>query len=220
MDTDIHNFEDMKLKENLLRGIFSYGFTKPSEIQEKAIPIILSGTDLIAQSQSGTGKTGAFTISMLNIIDDSQEGCQGMILAPTKELAVQIYEVCKNIGQYLTGVNPVLCVGGEDIRESAVRVNTGAVIIIGTPGRIIDMADRKIIKLCNMKLLVLDEADELLKSNFSDQVRKIITKINEKTQICIFSATFPDYVLELTKHFMNNPEELLIKTSNITFKIK
>ena len=138
---EYENFEDMGLKDTILRGIFGYGFEKPSKIQSKAIVPILKTKDAIVQSQSGTGKTGTFVISTLQLIDESLSGCQGMIIAHTKELARQIHNVCSNIGRY-TKINSILCTGGVNIFESKRQLKDGTNIAIGTPGRIIDMINK------------------------------------------------------------------------------
>lgn len=215
---EAYSFEDMKLNENLLRGIYGYGFEKPSVIQSKSIPTILTRRDTIAQAQSGTGKTGTFVISMLNIIDDTTDGIQGVILAPTRELATQINDVCSNLGKYMK-IRPIVCVGGSDINHTRKDLDTDeCVILIGTPGRIIDLCQRGYINLKTTKLMVIDEADEMLSSNFADQIRDIVYSLNKETQICLFSATIPPPVLDLSKCFMTNPARILVKTEQLTLE--
>lgn len=215
---EAYSFEDMKLKDNLLRGIYAFGFEKPSLIQSKSIPTILTLRDTVAQAQSGTGKTGTFVISMLNIIDDSEGGCQGLILAPTRELALQITDVCSSLGQYIN-IKVVLCVGGSDIHTTRDELDSDkCVILVGTPGRVIDLVRRDYVNLKTLKLLVVDEADEMLSNNFADQIRSIVYDIGKKTQVCLFSATMPVPVLEMTKHFMTNPAKILVKTGQLTLE--
>ena len=209
------NFEEMKLKDNLLRGIYSYGFESPSKIQSIAINPMMSGKDIIAQSQSGTGKTGAFVISTLQLIDDKLKGAQALIAVPTRELAFQVYDVCKNLGQYLN-IKPVLCVGGLKIQDSKTDLEEGSIIVIGTPGRIIDMIDRKYLSPKLIKLLILDEADEMLSISFLNQIKNIIKYLPKKSQICLFSATMPKEIVELTDQFMNDPQIILIKPEQLS----
>src|SRR5437660_1006147 len=167
--TEFDNFDKMNLKENLLRGIYGYGFEKPSEIQMKSIPITIQGKDVIAQAQSGTGKTGAFIIGTLQRIDEKLNGCQAIIVAHTRELAQQIYEVCNSIGQYIK-VKTILCVGGYDIKQTKSEITNEPLIIIGTPGRIIDVINRRYLLTGRLKTLIIDEADEMLSSSFLEQI--------------------------------------------------
>lgn len=216
-ETPSIKFEELGLKESILRGIFGYGFEAPSEIQKKAIPLILAGGDVIAQSQSGTGKTGAFGISVLNAINESQKGCQAMIVVPTRELASQVVGVCKNLGSY-TKITPVLCVGGTDIYKCRDQIKSSPSIAIGTPGRLIDMMRRRFVLPKQLKLLVLDEADELMSVSFIDQMKKIVEAMPKEAQICLFSATMPDGALEITKQFMNDPSIILIEPEMLTLE--
>jgi translation initiation factor 4A len=167
---ELESFDELELKDNLLRGIYGYGFEKPSLIQAKAIPYIKTGGDIIAQSQSGTGKTGAFTIGTLQRINENVKGCQAIIVAHTRELAVQIHQVCSNLATYLN-VEPVLCIGGEDIQKTRDELNSGPVIAIGTPGRLIDLIKKKFLSTKVLKMLVIDEADEMLSESFQDQIK-------------------------------------------------
>jgi len=214
---NIDEFDKMNLNDSLLRGIYAYGFEKPAPIQEKSIMQIISGKDIIAQSQSGTGKTGAFTISTLQRIDQSLQECQALIIAPTRELTCQIYDVCKNIGQYLK-IRPVLAVGGSDIRKSKKELENSCSLVIGTPGRIIDMINRRFLNTKYIKLIVLDEADEMLKTSFVVQIQKIVSEIPKTSQICLFSATMPREVLDITTHFMVNPHYILVKQEELTLE--
>jgi len=211
----INNFDDMQLKTNLLRGIYGYGFEKPSLIQSKAIPYIMTGKDLIAQSQAGTGKTGAFVVGALQKIDESIKGTQAIILAHTRELAQQIYEVSKNIGHY-TNIKSVLCIGGQNIQQTQSELNNETSLVIGTPGRIIDLIKRRIISTRLIRLLIVDEADEMLSFSFQEQIKTIMKYISDKSQVCLFSATLSEQVLELTELFMDKPRSILIKPDKLT----
>ena len=211
----LDNFDDMNLKEKLLRGIYGYGFEKPSLIQSKSITLISEGNDIIAQSQSGTGKTGAFTIGTLQRIDEKVNGVQAIIVAHTRELAQQIHGVCANIGQYLN-VTPVLCIGGNDIKQTKTELENGPVIAIGTPGRIIDLIKRRFLSTRLLRLLVVDEADEMLSYSFQDQIKSIIKSLTDTSQICLFSATMPKEMLDVTDRFMRNPKQILIEKESLT----
>jgi len=213
----ILNFDQMKLKENLLRGVYGYGFDKPSIIQSKAIPLIARGKDVIAQSQSGTGKTGAFTISVLQRIDEKVNGVQAIIVAHTRELAQQIQDVCKLLGNFMN-VNTVLCIGGQDIKQTKTELDNGPVIVIGTPGRIIDLIKRRFISTRLIRILVIDEADEMLSYSFQDQIRNIVQYTPEACQICLFSATIPDEMLDITEKFMREPETIFVERENLTLE--
>ena len=215
IDVMIDSFDDMNLKDKLLRGIYGYGFEKPSLIQSKAIPVIINGHDVIAQSQSGTGKTGTFTIGTLQRIDEKINGVQAIIISHTRELAHQICHVCSSIGQYLN-VNPVLCIGGVDIKQTKIELENGPVIAIGTPGRIIDLIKRRYLSTKVLRILVIDEADEMLSDSFIDQIKSIVQSLNETTQICLISATMPFEMLELTNKFMRNPKQILLEKENLT----
>jgi len=216
-DDVIKSFDDMGLKDNILRGIYSYGFEKPSEIQAKAIVKVADGGDVIAQAQSGTGKTGAFVIGTLQQLDDTITGCQAIIAAPTRELAEQIQMVTSNIGKFMN-IKTVLCVGGSDINKARDDLRNGCTIVIGTPGRIIDMLERNYLSTRSVKILVMDEADEMLSYSFQDQIRKLVTNIPKLAQICLFSATMPPKMFELTEKFMNKPRLILVKTEELTLE--
>eukprot|EP01067_Filipodium_phascolosomae_P001430 Filipodium_phascolosomae@DN1953_c0_g1_i2.p2 len=165
------SFEALGLTENLLRGIFAYGFEKPSAIQQRAIKPILAGKDTIGQAQSGTGKTATFAIAILQQIDYSKTECQALILAPTRELAQQIQKVVLALGDYLK-VKCHACVGGTAVREDITSLREGIHMVVGTPGRVFDMMQKKFLGVQSMKLFVLDEADEMLSRGFNNQIHQ------------------------------------------------
>lgn len=211
------SFEELNLKENLLRGIYAYGFEAPSRIQSYAIPYMIKKNDIIAQSQSGTGKTGAFTIGILNVIDETKKYPQAIIMCNTHELAVQIHSVIHELGKYLE-VNSGLLIGGIPISkniEDAKRCQ----VLVGTPGRIRDLMERGSFDTNLLKLLVIDEADELLKQEFLEQTKYIITEMSQGTQICIFSATMPLETLQVTKYFMTDPIKILVKREKLSLDL-
>ena len=212
-----YSFEDLEINDELLRGIFAYGFEKPSNIQHKSIPIINKGKDLIAQSQSGTGKTGAFTIGILNKLDVSLQRTQFIIVTPTHELAKQIYEVITELSKYMK-ITIAKVIGKTNINESINELRRDPQIIVATPGRLIDMINRKHIYTDDIKSFVLDEADEMLSSGFMDTIYNIIRTLPKSAQILLFSATLPNEILELTKHFMNNAESILVNKEELTLE--
>jgi translation initiation factor 4A len=212
IETIYEEFDQMNIKQQVLRGIFTYGFEKPSTIQQKAIVPIATGQDIIAQSQSGTGKTGAFTIGILNNIDEKVSATQAMILSPTRELAEQIFSVIKSIGQF-TRYKFRLCVGGTVAEKM-----DSCQILIGTPGRILDMLNHGKILLKSLKIFTLDEADEMLSKGFKEQIYEIFQFVPKQTQILLFSATMPPDILELTRKFMNEPLNILVKKEELTLE--
>jgi translation initiation factor 4A len=214
---DIESFEDMNLKENLLRGIYGNGFEKPSAIQQRAIEPVIKGFDTIAQSQSGTGKTGTFTIATLQSIDENLDECQALILNPTKELAQQTRSVVESLGQYM-GIKVHTCVGKTSTREDMRVLKNKVHVVVGTPGRVFDMINRNSLSTQYLKLFILDEADEMLSEGFKDQVYEIFKKISGETQVAIFSATLPQVVLEVTEKFMNDPVTILVKKDQLTLQ--
>lgn len=216
--------DNFKLKSKLLRGIFAYGFEKPSPIQKTAIPSMISEgkecvrKDVIAQAQSGTGKTGAFTISILQIIDENKKNTQALVLAPTHELANQICACVTDLGRYLN-ITIQLLVGGTSVDDDKTKLdNETPHIVVGTPGRVHDMIRRKYFKVENLKVLILDEADEMLSTGFKEQMYKIFQFMPNKIQIGLFSATMPPELKLLTGKFMRKPEEILVKNDNLTLQ--
>merc|ERR1712072_72473 len=210
-------FDDMDLKEDLLRGIYAYGFEKPSTIQQRGIVPIVRGFDTIAQAQSGTGKTATFTIGVLERIELGQKQCQALILAPTRELANQSHKVVCSIGDYLNVVCHA-CIGGTKVADDIDMLRRGVHIVVGTPGRVHDMIERRALDVRNVKLFILDEADEMLSRGFTDQIYDVFRKLPESVQVGLFSATMPDEVLEMTGKFMNDPKKILVKRDELTLE--
>jgi len=211
------SFDDMGLKDELLRGIYSYGYERPSTIQQKAIVPTISGRDLIGQAQSGTGKTATFTIAVLQRLDFSKLVCQALILAPTRELATQISNVVVALGDHLN-VKAYACVGGTRISSDLEALEQGVHVVIGTPGRVLDLLQRKALDPRNIMSLVLDEADEMLSRGFKDQIYDIYGFLPQDCQICLFSATMPNEALEITKNFMKKPLRILVKQEDLTLE--
>jgi translation initiation factor 4A len=213
----VDTFDDLNLKKDLLRGIYGYGFEKPSPIQSKAILPIIQNRDIIAQAQSGTGKTGAFVISTLQLIDTAVNEVQGLILCPTRELAQQNCKVYQLIGEYMK-VKVHAFIGGTAVKNDMTQANNGVHIVVGTPGRVLDMLNKKIIKLDYLKIFCLDEADEMLSRGFLENIKQVFPFIPTTSQIALFSATMPKDIIELTKQFMNKPVKILVKNEQLTLE--
>lgn len=210
-------FDSMDLKEDLLRGIYAYGFEKPSAIQQRAIKPTLMGKDVIAQAQSGTGKTATFAIGILQNIDISIKDCQALVLAPTRELAQQIVKVITSLGDFMS-LKIHACVGGTAVRDDIRTLQDGVHVVVGTPGRVYDMINRRALRLDAVSMFVLDEADEMLSRGFKDQIYDIFKYMPEQVQVTIFSATMPLDVLEVTQKFMREPIKILVKKDELTLE--
>lgn len=213
----VDSFDEMDLQEGLLRGIYSYGFERPSAIQQRAIMPILDGRDTIGQAQSGTGKTATFVVGALQRIDYKQHDCQALLLAPTRELAHQIQTVVLALGDYLN-IRCHACVGGGSVREDIAHLKSGQHCVVGTPGRVMDMIGKGHLQVDNLLVFVLDEADEMLSHGFKDQVYDIFRKLPPNVQVCLFSATMPPEMLDLTKKFMRDPVRILVKKEELTLE--
>ena len=210
--------DKLNLKQPLLRGIYSYGFEEPSPIQQSAIIPLIKRKDVIAQAQSGTGKTGAFVIGSLQLLDEKKKETQTLILAHTRELARQIFAVINNIGN-LMEVTTQLLIGGTstELDREKLEMNTPH-IVVGCPGRVHDMIRRKYLKSTNIRLMILDEADELLSHGFKEQIYKIFQYMNNNIQVGLFSATMPVELDNLTSKFLRNPVKILIKKEMLTLQ--
>merc|ERR1712048_816355 len=216
-DESVAKFEELQLHKYLLRGIFGFGFAKPSVIQSKGILPIIKGKDTIAQAQSGSGKTGTFVIGCLQLINVAENHVQCLILSPTRELATQTNDVVKAIGNYL-GVKSHLSMGGTHVVDDKKKLGEGVHCVVGTPGRICDLLKRDILMPNLLKVLVMDEADEMLGRGFLDQVNDILKLVPPQTQICLFSATMPPEIIKMTENIMNNPAKILVKNENLTLE--
>ncbi|EMP25200.1 Eukaryotic initiation factor 4A-II [Chelonia mydas] len=214
----VDNFDDMNLKESLLRGIYAYGFEKPSAIQQRAIIPCIKGYDVIAQAQSGTGKTATFAISILQQLEIDLKETQALVLAPTRELAQQIQKVILALGDYM-GATCHACIGGTNVRNEMQKLQAEAPhIVVGTPGRVFDMLNRRYLSPKWIKMFVLDEADEMLSRGFKDQIYEIFQKLSTNIQVVLLSATMPMDVLEVTKKFMRDPIRILVKKEELTLE--
>lgn len=213
----VDNFDNMGLRDELLRGIYAYGFERPSTIQQKAILPFLSGKDIIAQAQSGTGKTATFGISILQRLDSSQKTTQALLLAPTRELAAQIQKVVDSLGDYL-GAKAYACIGGTNVRNDLAALQEGVHVVVGTPGRVLDLLSRGALSAEHIKMFVLDEADEMLSRGFKDQIYDVFQNLPPNVQVGLFSATMPAEALEITQKFMNDPLKILVKQDEVTLE--
>jgi len=213
----VNTFDEMKLDEQLLRGIYAYGFEKPSSIQKRGIMPILAGHDTIAQAQSGTGKTATFSISVLQKIDLSLKKTQALILAPTRELAQQIQKVVLALGDFLS-VTSHACVGGTRVQDDVKVLRSGVQIVVGTPGRVYDMITRNVMNMSQVKLFVLDEADSMLDRGFKEQIYDVFQHLPPSVQVCLFSATMPEEILDISTKFMRNPVRILVKRDELTLE--
>jgi translation initiation factor 4A len=214
---EIQSWDDLDLEPNLLRGIFAYGFEKPSPIQQKAIKPLMLGKDICAQAQSGTGKTATFTIGALSNINTSQNTTQVMVLSPTKELTIQTANVFESIGHMIQGLRVQKLYGGSTVEEVSSFSNKNTPhIICGCPGRVQEMMRRDKIHSKEIKLVILDEADEMLSAGFKEQVYNIFQYFNSEIQVALFSATIPTTIIPIINKIMRNPVKINVKRENLT----
>ncbi len=219
----IDSFEDLEIDQDIIRGVFSYGFERPSKIQSKAILPVIDGRDVIAQAQSGTGKTATFCIGTLSRIEKEINAIQALVLVHTREMALQINNVFNQIGKYMN-IKISICVKGVNIRDNINdllgknKENLVPKIVIGTPGRVIDMMNKSALKTDKLKIVVMDEADELLSEGFIEQIKNIVKSIPKTTQLALFSATMNNDFFEITKKFMNEPLHILVKNDELTLE--
>eukprot|EP01120_Amphizonella_sp_Union-15-10_P009620 TRINITY_DN3686_c0_g1_i1.p1 TRINITY_DN3686_c0_g1~~TRINITY_DN3686_c0_g1_i1.p1 ORF type:complete len:453 (+),score=91.98 TRINITY_DN3686_c0_g1_i1:85-1359(+) len=202
-----HDFEEYYLKRELLMGIFEKGFEKPSPIQEEAIPIALAGRDILARAKNGTGKTASFLIPALEKIDTKKKSIQALILVPTRELALQTSQVCKQLGKHMN-VTIMVSTGGTLLKDDIMRLMQGVHILIATPGRVLDLAKKDIAKLNQCNYIVLDEADKLLSPEFQPIIENIFDFCAVDRQILLFSATFPITVKQFKENHLRKPYEI------------
>jgi len=209
------SFDDMEIPDKILRGVYGFGFEKPSEIQRRGIVPIIQGRDVLAQAQSGTGKTGTFVIGSLCRIDAALQQLQVLVLVPTHELASQICNVAKNIGQFI-GIKTHSAIGGSPVREDIDALRNGCQFLVGTPGRIYDLCNRGVLKRDTIRVLIMDEADQMLEDRFQDQVMEILKMgFPTQTHVCLFSATMPPDIVKFTDGILQDPVRILIGTAEV-----
>ena len=216
---DISSWDELDIDANILRGIYAYGFEKPSPIQQKAIKPVIMGKDIIAQAQSGTGKTATFTIGALSKVDLGDDSTQVMILSPTRELCLQTSNVVKSIGSMMKGLRVQTAFGGSGYEDrNTFGLREAPHIICGCPGRIHDMIRRDQLNIKKLKLVIFDEADELLSDGFKEQIYNIFNYFHDNVQVGLFSATMPDHILKMTEKFMRNPVKICVKADQLTLE--
>ena len=219
IDYSFEKWDELDIPIHLLRGIYAYGFETVSPIQKKAIKPIISGRDVIAQAQSGTGKTATFTIGALSVIDIDLKSPQVLILSPTRELTKQTANVINGIGCMMSKLNVQVLIGGTFIKDDMDQmIDNPPHIIAACPGRIFDVIKRNRNITKNIKTIILDEADEMLSSGFKEQIYNIFQYLNNKIQICLFSATIPNYIQEIINKIMKDPIRIEVKSEQLTLE--
>ncbi|TXG56894.1 hypothetical protein EZV62_018207 [Acer yangbiense] len=221
----ITTFDAMGIKDDLLRGIYQYGFEKPSAIQQRAVMPIIKGRDVIAQAQSGTGKTSMIALTVCQMLDTSNREyvpyfvvrVQALILSPTRELATQTEKVILAIGDFIN-IQAHACVGGKSVGEDIRKLENGVHVVSGTPGRVCDMIKRRTLRTRAIKMLVLDESDEMLSRGFKDQIYDVYRYLPPDLQVVLISATLPHEILEMTTKFMTDPVKILVKRDELTLE--
>lgn len=209
-------FEEMGLSEEIQKAVRYMGFEEASPIQAKAIPAMISGIDLIGQAQTGTGKTAAFGIPLLEKVDPKLKKLQAIVLCPTRELAIQVADEIRNLSRYMHGIKVLPIYGGQDIVKQIRSLKSGTQIVIGTPGRVMDHMRRKTMKLDFVHTVVLDEADEMLNMGFREDIEFVLSGVPEERQTVLFSATMPKLIMEITKKFQNNAKVIKVTKKELT----
>jgi translation initiation factor 4A len=216
---EIQEWDDLELSDDILRGIFAYGYEKPSPIQRRAIKPLIQGNDIIAQAQSGTGKTATFTIGALSNIKLTENKTQVLVLSPTRELTIQTARVFSSIGSVMNGLKVQSLFGGSSVEEGSSFSNKNTPhVICGCPGRVYDMMRRDRIRSKDIKLIILDEADEMLSSGFKEQVYNIFQYLNSNIQVALFSATLPQSIFPIIQKIMRNPVKISVKREMLTLE--
>jgi len=209
-------FEEMGLSEEIQKAVRYMGFEEASPIQAKAIPAMISGIDLIGQAQTGTGKTAAFGIPILEKVDPKLKKLQAIVLCPTRELAIQVADEIRNLSRYMHGIKVLPIYGGQDIVKQIRSLKSGTQIVIGTPGRVMDHMRRKTMKMDFVHTVVLDEADEMLNMGFREDIEFVLSGVPEERQTVLFSATMPKPIMEITKKFQNNAKVIKVTKKELT----
>ena len=209
-------FEDLGLCPEIMKAVKNMGFEEASPIQAKAIPAMMEGKDIIGQAQTGTGKTSAFGIPLLEKIDPKNKKLQAIVLCPTRELAIQVAEEIRNLAKYMHAIKVLPIYGGQEIVKQIRSLKSGTQLIIGTPGRVMDHMRRKTVKMENIHTVVLDEADEMLNMGFREDIETILEGVPEERQTVLFSATMPKPILDITKRFQKNAELIKVTKKELT----
>lgn len=212
----MNTFNDLNIKPLLLKAIQEMGYVEPTPIQAKAIPVILNGKDLVGQAQTGTGKTAAFSITLIETVDVNDPSIQGLVLCPTRELAIQVTSEIRKLSKHIEGLRVVPVYGGQSYDIQIKALKRRPQIVVGTPGRIIDLINRFLLSFSNIRLLILDEADEMLKMGFQDDLETILSTIPDTRQTCMFSATLPSSIKRMVKRYLKDYEKIEIPAKTIT----
>lgn len=210
------HFEELQLDSRILRAVSEMGFEQMSPIQAKAIPVVMEGWDIVGQAQTGTGKTAAFGIPMLQMMDPKDRHLQGMILCPTRELAIQVAEEVRKLGKFMHGIKVLPIYGGQDISKQIRSLKGGVQIVIGTPGRVMDHMRRKTLRLEHIRMVVLDEADEMLNMGFREDIETILKEMPQERQTVMLSATMPGPILEIARTYQKDPEIIRVVKKELT----
>ena len=216
MTSDTITFNQLALNKSLLKALDEVGYESPSPIQAQTIPLLLEGRDVLGQAQTGTGKTAAFALPLISNLDLKQKDPQILVLAPTRELAIQVSEAFQKYAKHMKGFHVLPVYGGQDYRVQIRALQRGVHVVVGTPGRVMDHMRRGTMKLSNLKALVLDEADEMLRMGFIDDVEWVMEQLPEERQIALFSATMPSQIRRIATKYLDNPEQVTIKDKTAT----
>lgn len=209
-------FEELNVDEKILKAIGDMGFEEASPIQAKAIPVVLEGKDIVGQAQTGTGKTAAYGIPMLQSIDSKLKCVQAVVLCPTRELAIQVADEIRKLAKYMSSIKVLPVYGGQEIVRQIKSLKTGVQIVVGTPGRVMDHMRRKTVKFDKVKMVILDEADEMLDMGFREDMETILTQMPEERQTVMFSATMPKAIMDIARTFQNDAEVIKVVRKELT----
>jgi ATP-dependent RNA helicase DeaD len=213
---EVTKFDELEISSSILRAVEEMGFEEMSPIQARAIPFVLEGRDVVGQAQTGTGKTAAFGIPLLQKINPKEKGVQALVLCPTRELAIQVAEEFRKLGKFMHGIKILPVYGGQEISKQIRSLKSGIQIIIGTPGRVMDHMRRKTVKFDHINMVVLDEADEMLNMGFRDDIETILKQVPEQRQTVLFSATMPGPILEIARTYQKNAEIIRVVKKELT----
>ena len=209
-------FEELEINSKIIRAVTDMGFEEATPIQAKAIPVVLSGVDVIGQAQTGTGKTAAFGIPMLERIDPKDKHLQAIVLCPTRELAIQVADEIRKLAKFMHSIKVLPIYGGQDIVKQIRSLKSGVQIMIGTPGRVMDHMRRKTVKFNQVKMVVLDEADEMLNMGFREDIETILEKVPEERQTVLFSATMPKPIMEIAGKYQKDAQTVKVVRKELT----
>lgn len=214
METDV--FKGLYLSKEIRKSIKEMGFREPTEIQEKCIPLVMDGKDVIGQARTGTGKTVAFGIPLMELLEPANKNTQAMIICPTRELANQVAEELRKLAKYITDLKILSLYGGTSVDSQIGKLKTGSQVVVGTPGRIIDHLERQSLNTDDIGIVVLDEADEMLNMGFREDIEKILDTIPSERQTLLFSATMPEPILKLTEQYQKAPFHIKVQQNELT----